>query len=139
MTTSLILKTGVKLLLPLMLLFSLFILWRGHHQPGGGFVGGLIAAIGIGLHAQAFGMPAARRLLRFDPQTIAGIGLLVALTSGMFGLAAGAPYMTGQWLRWPFEAGGVWFGTPVLFDIGVYCVVLGGVLSMVAALMSEED
>ncbi|MFV3129314.1 Na+/H+ antiporter subunit B [Niveispirillum sp. KHB5.9] len=126
---SLILRTSVRLLLPLMMLFSIFILWRGHNEPGGGFVGGLICAVGFALHALAFGVDAMVKLLRADPRSILGAGLLLGVASGFIGVPTGEPYMTAQWL------GGL--GTPVLFDIGVYLVVVGGILSMVRALMEE--
>ncbi|MFY8095797.1 MAG: Na+/H+ antiporter subunit B [Niveispirillum sp.] len=129
MMDSLILRTGVRILLPLMLLFSIFILWRGHHEPGGGFVGGLICAVGFALHALAFGIDAMRRVLKADPRTILGAGLLLGILSGFITVPTGEPYMTAQWV------GGL--GTPVLFDIGVYLVVVGGVLAMVCALMEE--
>ncbi|OYQ34343.1 Na(+)/H(+) antiporter subunit B [Niveispirillum lacus] len=129
---SLILRTGVRLLLPLMLLFSIFILWRGHNEPGGGFVGGLICAVGFALHALAFGVRAMRLLLKVDPRTVLGAGLLVGILPGFVGgLLSGAPYMTSQWL------GAV--GTPLLFDIGVYLVVVGAILTMVETLMEEGE
>ena len=55
---SLILNTATRFLVALMLVFSIYLLWRGHNEPGGGFVGGLIAAIGFALYAIAYG-PAA--------------------------------------------------------------------------------
>ncbi|HMN02746.1 MAG TPA: MnhB domain-containing protein, partial [Geobacter anodireducens] len=64
---SLFLATAVRLLLPLLLLFSLFLLLRGHNEPGGGFVGGLVAAAAFALHALAHGVAAARRVLRVEP------------------------------------------------------------------------
>jgi len=129
MMDSLILRTGVRILLPLMMLFSIFILWRGHNEPGGGFVGGLICAVAFALHALAFGIAAMRKVLKADPRSILGGGLLLGVLSGFIGAPTGEPYMTAQWL------GGL--GTPVLFDIGVYLVVVGGILAMVCALMEE--
>ncbi len=131
MMDSLILRTGVRLLLPLMLLFSVFILWRGHNEPGGGFVGGLICAVGFALHALAFGVKAMRDMLKVDPRSILGTGLLVGILPGFLGAFSGEPYMTAQWLGA--------LGTPVLFDIGVYLVVVGAILAMVQTLMAEGD
>ena len=64
---SLILTTATRYLLPLMLLFSVFLLFRGHHDPGGGFIGGLVASAAFALYGFAYGMPEARRVLLFDP------------------------------------------------------------------------
>lgn len=129
MMDSLILRTGVRLLMPLMMLFSFFILWRGHNEPGGGFVGGLICAVGFSLHALAFGVASMKEALRLDPRSILGIGLLLGVLSGMLAGLAGENYMTALWLGH--------LGTPLLFDIGVYLVVLGGILAMVQTLMEE--
>lgn len=128
---SLILRTGVRLLLPLMLLFSIFILWRGHNDPGGGFVGGLICAVGFALHALAFGVKAMREMLKVDPRTLLGTGLLVGILPGFLAGMSGDAYMTAQWLGA--------LGTPVLFDIGVYLVVVGAILAMVQTLMAEGE
>ena len=74
MRDSLILRTTTRLLLPLLVMFSLFILLRGHNEPGGGFIGGLLAAGGLCLYLLAHGADATRRLLRVDPRTLIGIG-----------------------------------------------------------------
>ena len=67
MRDSLILRTATRLLMPLLLLFSLFELLRGHNEPGGGFVGGLLAAGSLCLYLLAHGPEATRRVLRIDP------------------------------------------------------------------------
>ncbi|WP_119677930.1 Na+/H+ antiporter subunit B [Indioceanicola profundi] len=135
---SLILQTGTRLITVLMLLFSIFILWRGHNEPGGGFIGGLIAATAFALHGAAFGADAVRRLLPADPRTILACGLVAAIISGLFALFGEGgpdPFMTGRWVEFP---NGFALGTPVLFDIGVYLVVVGGLIAMVLALMEED-
>ncbi len=133
---SLILRTATRLLFPLLLLFSLFLLWRGHNEPGGGFVGGLVAAIAFSLHAFAFGVVATRRVLRAPPVRLVATGLAVALGSGLVSLASGLPFMTGLWLERPLPLLGK-LGTPVLFDLGVYLVVWGITMTIVFELMEE--
>lgn len=133
---SLILSTATRAIFPLMLLFSVFILIRGHNEPGGGFVGGLVAATAFVLYAMAYGVEKARHALRVDPRTLIAAGLAIACGAGLIGLAAGLPFMTGQWLPVPLPVVGK-VGTPVLFDLGVYFVVLGVVLTMVFALAEE--
>lgn len=133
---SLILSTATLYLLPLLLMFSVFLLLRGHDEPGGGFVGGLVAAAAFSLFAIAFDVTSARRMLRLHPRTLLGTGLLLAASAGMFGLAAGLPYMTGLWATFSLPAIGK-LGTPLLFDIGVYLVVLGMVLMVVFELAEE--
>ncbi|RIL06683.1 MAG: Na+/H+ antiporter subunit B [Proteobacteria bacterium] len=131
--SSLILATIARVAVALMLLFSVFLLLRGHDAPGGGFLGGLVAAIGFILYVLAEGPREVRAALRVDPRSIAFVGLAVALVSGLAGLATGAPFLTALWTSF----GDVKLGTPVLFDLGVYLVVVGGVLAMVLALEEE--
>ena len=135
---SLILRTATRFLLTLLLLFSIFMLLRGHNEPGGGFVGGLVAAAAFALYAIAYDPVAARRAVRIDPRTLISIGLLAAVGSGLLALIRGRPFLTGQWgaLRLP-GLGSVDLGTPLLFDIGVYLVVLGVTLTIILALAEE--
>lgn len=136
-TQSLILSTATRYLLPLLLLFSIFLLLRGHYEPGGGFVGGLVAAAAFALHALAFGVPHTREVLRIDPRILIGAGLLVSTLSGVFAWIYGNVYLTAVWLKQPWPVLGK-VGTPLLFDIGVYFVVLGVVLKIIFVL-AEED
>ena len=134
---SLILRSGARLLVPLMLLFSVFVLVRGHNEPGGGFVGGLVAATAFALVLLSEGLTEARRLLRLDPLTLVAAGLFVALASGVPPLLRAWPFMTGLWLKVPLPVVGK-VGSPVIFDVGVYLVVLGIVLAILFALAEEE-
>jgi multicomponent Na+:H+ antiporter subunit B len=133
---SLILSTTARLLLPLLLSLSVFLLLRGHNEPGGGFVGGLVAATGFALYALAFDVATARSVLRVDPGRLAALGLGVALSSGLAGLLAGRPFLTGLWVERAFPVIGK-LGTPLLFDVGVFMVVLGITLVIVFALVEE--
>ena len=136
---SLILVTAARLLTPLLLLFSVFLLLRGHNEPGGGFAGGLVASAAFILLAISRDPAAARRALRVEPQILIGAGLLVAIAAGVLGLLVGDPLLTGQWLEIPLPGGGnLDLGTPLVFDVGVYLVVLGATLTMVLTL-AEED
>lgn len=130
--TSLILRTATHILMPLMLMFGFFQLLRGHNAPGGGFVGGLIVAAAYALHSFAFGVQAARKALLTDPLRLAAFGLLLALTSGTLPIFLGKPFLKALWLS-P-ELG---LGTPLSFDIGVFLVVIGVVLTMTFSLAEE--
>jgi len=133
-----ILRSGARFLVPLMLLFSVFLLVRGHNEPGGGFVGGLVAATAFALVLLAEGLPAARGLLRIDPLALVAAGLSVALLSGVPPLLRDQPFMTGRWLGVPLPVVGK-IGSPVVFDVGVYLVVLGIVLAILFALAEETE
>lgn len=136
--TSLILRTTSCFLLPVLLLFSLFLLIRGHNEPGGGFSGGLVAACAFVLYGFAFGVPEAIRALHVNPRVLIGAGLLLAVGSGSLALLGGQPLMTGLWgqITLPgFDKLDV--GTPLLFDLGVYLVVVGVTLSIILPLAEE--
>lgn len=133
---SVILIAGARLQAVLLLVFSLYMLLRGHNAPGGGFIGGLIAATGFVAYAIACGTADARRALRFDPGSIAATGLGIALIAGVVAMVLGDALFTGQWLFVaPTETSKGWpLSTVLVFDIGVYLVVLGAVLSVTFAL-----
>jgi multicomponent Na+:H+ antiporter subunit B len=134
----LILPTAARLLLPLLLLFSVFLLLRGHNLPGGGFAAGLVAAAAFALYAIATDVPAARRALGVAPRTLLGVGLLVALATGLLPLLAGRPFLTGLWGYVSLPGiGRVDVGTPLLFDVGVFLVVIGVTLTIVLSLAEE--
>jgi multicomponent Na+:H+ antiporter subunit B len=132
--TSSILQTAVRVLMPLLLLFAVFLLMRGHNQPGGGFVGGLVVAASFILYSIAFGVDAARRALLVGPSRLLGIGLLVALVSGLPGLAMGQPFMTAVWTTVGTGSMALYVGTPLVFDVGVFLAVIGVVLTIVFTL-----
>ncbi|MFK8079543.1 MAG: Na+/H+ antiporter subunit B [Granulosicoccus sp.] len=136
---SLIFSTISRLLVGLMLLFSVFLLWRGHNEPGGGFIGGLVAAAGIIVYGLAEGPVLMRKLLRVDPRTLVLVGLLTAVVSGILPLLQDSAFLTGMWLFIGATETdkGLALGTPLIFDIGVYLVVVGGVAGMVIALEEE--
>lgn len=136
MIRSLILSTAARILLPLLLLYSLFLLLRGHNEPGGGFVGGLVAATGFSLYALAYGVTAARRMVRLAPHTLVSAGLLVATASGCISLFADRPFLTGLWIGERLPVVGS-FGTPLLFDTGVYLTVAGMALLIVFSLLED--
>lgn len=136
--TSLILRTATRFLVPLLLLFSLFLLFRGHNEPGGGFSGGLVAASAFILYRFAFGAEKAREALPSDLQPVIGAGLLLAVGDGALALLANQPLMTGLWGRVSAPGlGSLDIGTPLLFDVGVYLTVVGVTLLIILSLAEE--
>jgi len=128
---TIILKTASNYLLPLLLLFSIFILLRGHYLPGGGFVGGLIASIAFVLHAFANGLDNTKNLLRIHPGFLMPVGLAISFLSGIAPMfLKGLPFMTGLWFSEPLEVIGL-VGSALFFDIGVYIVVVGVTLTII--------
>ncbi|MEJ5960876.1 Na+/H+ antiporter subunit B [Pedobacter immunditicola] len=126
---STILQTAAMYLLPILLLFSFFLLLRGHYYPGGGFVGGLVASIAFVLHSFAYGTDKTMKVLRYNPLALIPVGLAIATLSMFMPVMFGLPVMTGLWLDQPIPVIGM-IGSALFFDIGVYLVVIGVVLTI---------
>ncbi|MFS8044719.1 Na+/H+ antiporter subunit B [Rhizobium sp. BR 314] len=135
---TLIFRTAAPFLTALMLLFSVFVLLRGHNEPGGGFIGGLIAASAFAIYGIACGVTAVRRAIVFHPLTIAGFGLLASTLAGFLSIVFGVPFMTGLWIYPHLLGVEVALSTVMLFDIGVYLVVVGAITSIALALEERE-
>ncbi|WP_323846530.1 MnhB domain-containing protein [Microbulbifer magnicolonia] len=134
-----ILQGATRILAALILLFSVYMLLRGHNEPGGGFIAGLIASAALILFALAWGVAEARASLRVAPAKLAAAGGLLAGGSGAVALLSGLAPFTGLWL---FIGGGddgkgLPVSTVLAFDIGVYLAVFGSVLMLFFAL--EDD
>jgi len=135
---SVILRTAARALVPLLAVISVFVLLRGHNEPGGGFIGGLLAAAGVALYQLAFGVAAARRLLPADPRLLIGSGLLAALAAGAVGVLSGRPFLAGRWFA-DANPGVGKIGTPLLFDVGVWLVVIGTTALILFTLGEEAE
>lgn len=133
---TLIFRTIAPLLVVVMLVFSVFVTLRGHNEPGGGFIGGLIAASALAIYGMAMGPQATKRALKVDPIAVAGFGVVLAACSGLLSLPLNVPFLTGLW----GEVGGIDVSTPMIFDIGVYFAVLGTISAVALGLEdSGED
>ena len=134
---TIILNTAARFLMPLQQMFSIFLWLRGHDEPGGGFIAGLVAAGAFTLYLFAFGVSATKEVLRMvDSRDLIGVGLLLGMISVVPAWFMGQPFLTAQWWTIPvidFKA-----STPLIFDIGVYFAVLGSVTGMVMTLMEVD-
>ncbi|MGJ1198033.1 Na+/H+ antiporter subunit B [Sphingobacterium spiritivorum] len=135
---SIILQTASKYLLPILLLFSVFLLLRGHYFPGGGFVGGLVASIAFVLHSFAYGTEQTMKILRYKPLSLIPIGLGISSLSMVAPLLFGKPPMTGLWIEQKIPVIGM-IGSALFFDIGVYMVVIGVVLTILFTIALNTD
>lgn len=126
---STILKTATNYLLPLLIMFSIFVLIRGHYLSGGGFVGGLIASIAFVLHSFAYNTKRTISLFRLNPMFLIPIGLSVSLVSALLPTLISKPFMTSVWFIDHVAVIGS-FGSALIFDVGVYLVVIGVVLTI---------
>lgn len=135
---TVIFRTVAPFLTSLMVLFSIFVLLRGHNQPGGGFIGGLIAASAFAIYGIACGVAPVRRALYFHPMAISAFGLMLSGLAGMISLPLSLPFMTGNWIFLHFFGVELALSSVMLFDIGVYFVVVGAITSIALAL-EERD
>ncbi|WP_010320701.1 hydrogen gas-evolving membrane-bound hydrogenase subunit E [Vibrio ordalii] len=131
---SLIFATTAHIVTALMLMFSLYLLLRGHNDPGGGFIGALIAVIGFSLLLFAESPQYVRDRLHFSPLNIALFGILLSFMAGAMSVAVGLPFLTGLWWKEILP-----LGTPLLFDVGIYLAIIGGVMSMLLRVKEELD
>ena len=126
---STILKTATNYLLPLLIMFSIFVLIRGHYLSGGGFVGGLIASIAFVLHSFAYNTKRTISLFGLNTMFLIPIGLSVSLVSALLPTLISKPFMTNVWFIDHVAVIGS-FGSALIFDVGVYLVVIGVVLTI---------
>lgn len=111
-------------------LFAVYLLLRGHNYPGGGFIGGLGSGMSLVLLSLAVGVERMQQILRVDPVRIATVGLFIAAASSAMPMLWGDPFLT----QYNYKLGGVGIGTPLVFDIGVYLVVVGVTVRLIVIL-----
>lgn len=132
------LDQSVRVVFHAVLTGSIWLLFVGHNQPGGGFVGGLVAGAAIALRYLAGGITDVRGLTRLQPWTILGSGLAVAAVAAITPLALGKPVLTA--LSRSFDLpllGHVYVSSTLAFDVGVYVLVVGLVLMVFEAFGDE--
>lgn len=131
-----IVSLSTRYIYPTLIVLSLICLYRGHNLPGGGFIGGLLAASAIMLTAITCSWSDALKKMKFLPERYMAYGLFIAGFSGLIAIFFGDGFMTAQWIP-TFELpllGKVKLGTPILFDIGVYLAVIGFTIKCAHAL-----
>ena len=131
---SVILKTATRLMVGMILVFAFYLLLRGHHEPGGGFIAALVASTGFALFAISEGPRKVRLAVRLRPAIIALLGLSLAIIAGLPAVFASQPFLTGIWWNLGHRLS---VGTPLVFDIGVFLAVLGAILAILLTL--EEN
>jgi multicomponent Na+:H+ antiporter subunit B len=136
--STVIFRTIVPFISALMVVYSIFVLLRGHNEPGGGFIGGLVAASAIAVYGIATSVAQVRQALVVHPIVIAAFGAVLAGFAGVLSFVVGKPFMTGLWWFPEFLGAVLPLSTPLIFDIGVWLVVVGAISSIALAL-EEPD
>ncbi|HET7794270.1 MAG TPA: monovalent cation/H+ antiporter subunit A [Rhizobacter sp.] len=129
----------VRLLLPVAGLFAFHLFMRGHNEPGGGFVAGLVVAIAFIAQYMVGGTRWVEARMRLLPPRWIAFGLLVALCTGLGSLTLGYPFLTTHTahVHWPL-VGEVHLPTAALFDLGVFSVVVGATLLLLTAIAHQS-
>ncbi|WP_219272215.1 monovalent cation/H+ antiporter subunit A [Pseudomonas sp. Xaverov 83] len=125
----------VRLLLPIALVVSFYLFMRGHNQPGGGFVAGLVMSVAFILQYMVAGTQWVEAQMSLRPMRWMGFGLLSATLTGLGALLAGYPFLTTH--TWHFSLpvlGDIHVASALFFDVGVYAMVVGSTLLMLTAL-----
>lgn len=135
-----VLEETVRVAVPIVLVVSVFLLFTGHNEPGGGFIGGLVAGAAVFLRYIAGGVAAQGGVTRVPFEVLLGVGVLLSALPGVGSLLTGGSYLEA----WVFDEelpvlGTVKFTATLPFDIGVFLVVLGLAAAVVASLGREAD
>jgi multisubunit Na+/H+ antiporter MnhB subunit len=140
MRRSVIVDTTVRMVFDAMLVFSVYLLFAGHNQPGGGFVGGLVASAAIALRYIAGGISDVRDLLHARPWTFLSIGMLLVVGTALVPVVAGSAPLDQDAVEWSWQViGKVKVTSATIFDSGVYLIVVGLVLMIFEGLGDDED
>ena len=137
---SVVLETAVRLVFHTVLVFGVYLLFAGHNQPSGGFVGGLVAGCAFLLRYAATGRDEIDRSVPVDPVLPLGVGLLLAAATGAAAWLFGADFLAGGYVELDVPVLGVVKATSALaFDLGVFLVVVGLVLLVLRTLGAEAE
>jgi multicomponent Na+:H+ antiporter subunit B len=135
---ELYLRTLERLLTPVLLLLSVFLLLRGHNLPGGGFIAGLMAAAAFQLQILSRGDTAVRRVMGRFLHPATGLGLMIAVGAGLLGIF-GNNFLEGVWYHAQLGFLELELGTPIIFDLGVFLVVVNAATSYLLELSRASE
>ncbi|ROM50010.1 monovalent cation/H+ antiporter subunit A [Pseudomonas rhodesiae] len=125
----------VRLLLPIALVVSFYLFMRGHNQPGGGFVAGLVMSVAFILQYMVAGTQWVEAQMSLRPMRWMGFGLFSATLTGLGALCFGYPFLTTHTLHLSVPVlGDIHIASALFFDVGVYAMVVGSTLLMLTAL-----
>lgn len=123
---SIILQIAAKYVRGWLILFAIIALFRGHNNPGGGFIAGLLAALAVVYYGFAFNIRQTRENLKIAPITYIALGLIFVVVSLVPSLIAQLDLMQGVWFQIDLPVIGILkLGTPLLFDAGIFFTVIG--------------
>jgi multicomponent Na+:H+ antiporter subunit B len=139
-TNDVILHTVTKIAVMIIFTFSIYLFYGGHHNPGGGFIGGLSVASGITLLFLAFDIETIRKNIPFDFKNVATVGVLIAIFTGMGGLFFGQPFLTQTFGYFDLPIfGKTELATATIFDTGVALAVIGTAVTIILTISDDRS
>jgi multicomponent Na+:H+ antiporter subunit A len=137
---SLLLEIGARTMVPTLFVVSLYVLVIGHDAPGGGFIGGLLAGVALLVVFLAGGGSQVARILPLDPMTIVGAGVSVAVGTSVAGMVLGVSLLDAGKAELALPGiGDISIGSALVFDVGVFLVVVGLVAIVLTRLGTPEE
>ena len=134
-----ILRTAVKVIVFIVLLFSGYLFLAGHNAPGGGFIGGLMTSSALVLLALTFDLKTLFQALPFNYRLIAGAGLLIAVLTGAGSFLFGEPFLSHAFGHFDLPIlGDTELATATLFDLGVYLAVVGVTMTIILSIGEDQ-
>lgn len=135
-----ILHTVTKIAVMIIFTFSIYLFYGGHHNPGGGFIGGLSVASGITLLLLSFDIETIRKNIPFDFKNVAAIGVLIAIFTGMGGMLFGQPFLTQTFGYFDLPIfGKTELATATIFDTGVALAVIGTAVTIILTISDDRS
>ncbi|OUM98513.1 MAG: Na(+)/H(+) antiporter subunit B [Paenibacillaceae bacterium ZCTH02-B3] len=137
--TNVILQTATKVIVFIILTFALQVLFSGHHNPGGGFVGGLVTASAIILLMLAYDSRTVRDVLPVHFRRLGAFGILIAVLTGCAAMLAGSPFLDQVFSHVELPLiGDMELASAILFDVGVFFTVIGTTMTIISAISEDE-
>ena len=137
--SSVILRTAVQFILPLTFLYAAYAALKGHNGPGGGFIAGLIASVGLCTYRMSYGDRAFHRLLPIHPRWLVFVGLGLAAGVAALPMMFGQPLLRSASTTLHLGGADIHLVSATAFDLGVLLVVVGVAVGMISRLGEELD
>lgn len=137
-SNDILLQTVTKVAVLIIFTFSIYLFFSGHHNPGGGFVGGLGISSAVILLYLAYDIETVRKLIPVDFKTLAATGVLIAVLTGTGSFFFGVPFLTQTFGYFDLLVfGKTELATAVLFDIGVAFAVIGTAMTIITSISED--
>lgn len=133
---TLILQAAIQVLIPIFFVYSLYLLFRGHDSPGGGFIAALVISTGLVFHMMAFGVAKTKEVYKIDTMRFTVIGLMLAFMGATLSFFLGNGFFNAIWTEIKLPMIGT-ISSVLLFDIGVYIAVIGAILKIAFTIFED--